>query len=65
MELKMKNKDRNINYKAFIPIGITFIGAGVTFMVAVNTAIGAGLIAVGVAYLIIGARRSKGDQNHQ
>ena len=63
MELKMKNKDQNINYKAFIPIGITFIGAGVTFMIAVNPAIGAGLIAVGAAYMVIGARKSKDNQN--
>jgi len=52
MELKMKNKDQNINYKAFIPIGITFIGAGVTFM-----------IAVGAAYMVIGVRKSKDNQN--
>lgn len=59
MELKMKNKDQNINYKAFIPIGITFIGSGVTFMIAVNSMIGVGLIGVGLAFVIIGARRSK------
>ena len=56
----MKNKDDNINYKAFVPIGITFIGAGVTFMIAVNPPIGAGLIAVGVVFVIIRARK---DQN--
>ena len=60
----MKNKGQNINYKAFVPVGVTFIGVGVTFMVAVNPAIGAGLIAVGVAYMVIGARRSKDNQNH-
>ena len=63
MELKMTNKDQNINYKAFIPVGITFIGAGVTFMIAVNPAIGAGLIGVGVAFVIVGARKSREDKN--
>ena len=61
----MKNKDQNINYKAFVPVGITFIGAGVTFLVAVNPAIGAGLIAVGVVYLVIGRRKSKVDSDHR
>ena len=59
MELTMTNQNQKTNYKAFIPIGITFMGAGVTFMVTVNPAVGAGLIAVKVAYLIIGARKSK------
>lgn len=55
----MKNKDQNINYKAFLPIGIVFMGAGVTFLVAVNPAIGAALIGVGAVYMIIGARKSR------
>jgi len=59
MELIMKKQDQNINYKAFIPIGIAFIGAGVTFMATVNPMIGVGLIGVGLAFVIIGARRSK------
>jgi len=55
----MKKQDQNINYKAFIPIGIAFIGAGVTFMAAVNPMIGVGLIGVGLAFVVIGTRRSK------
>jgi hypothetical protein len=55
----MTNKDQQPNYKAFIPVGITFIGAGVTFMVAVNPMIGVGMIGVGVAFVIIGARKSR------
>ncbi len=35
-------KNQKPNYKAFIPIGITFMGAGITFMVAVNPGVGAG-----------------------
>ena len=58
----MKNNDQKINYKAFIPIGITFIGSGVTFMIAVNSMIGVGLIGVGVAFVIIGAKRAQ-DNN--
>jgi len=63
MELKMKNQKPN--YKAFIPIGIAFMGAGITFMVAVNPGVGAGLIAIGVAFMVIGVRRSRDDQNPQ
>ena len=59
----MKNKDQKINYKAFIPVGITFIGAGVTFMLAVNSLIGVGLLGVGAAFVIIGAVRSREDKN--
>ena len=59
----MKNKDQNINYKALIPIGITFTGAGVTFMIAVNTMIGVGLIGMGVAFVIIGTRNSQHNKN--
>ncbi len=55
----MKNQNQKPNYKAFIPIGITFMGAGVTFMIAVNPGVGAGLIAVGVAFMVIGVRKSK------
>ena len=65
MELKMTKQNQKPNYKAFIPIGIVFMGAGVTFMVAVNAGVGAGLIVIGAAYMVIGARRSKGNQNHQ
>jgi len=61
MELKMKNKDQKTNYKAFIPIGITFIGSGVTFMIAINSMIGIGLIGVGFAFVIIGAKRTQGN----
>jgi hypothetical protein len=63
MELKMKNKDRQPNYKVFIPVGITFIGAGVTFLIAVNSMVGVGMIAVGVAFVIIGAKKSREDKN--
>jgi len=58
----MKNNDQKINYKAFIPIGITFIGAGVTFMIAVNSIAGAGLIGVGLAFVIIGAKRTQDNR---
>jgi len=58
----MKNNDQKVNYKAFIPIGITFIGSGLTFMIAVNSMIGVGLIGVGFAFVIIGAKRTQ-DNN--
>ena len=54
----MKNNDQKINYKAFIPIGVTFIGSGVTLMIAVNSMIGVGLICVGLAFVISGAKRA-------
>ena len=44
------------NYKAFIPVGITFMGAGVVFLAAVNPAIGLGLIGVGIAFMAIGIK---------
>ena len=55
----MKNKYPKINYKAFIPIGVTFIGSGVTLMIAVNSMIGAGLIFVGLAFVLSGAKRTQ------
>ena len=58
----MKNNEQKINYKAFIPVGITFIGSGVTFMIAVNPMIGAGLIVVGLAFVISGAKKNQ-DNN--
>jgi uncharacterized membrane protein len=58
----MKNNDQKINHKAFVPIGITFIGSGVTFMIAVNPMIGVGLISVGLAFMIRGAKRNQ-DNN--
>ena len=54
----MKSNDQKVNYKAFVPVGITFIGSGVTFMIAVNPMIGAGLIVVGLAFVIRGAKRT-------
>lgn len=59
----MTNQNQKPNYKAFIPVGITFMGAGVTFMITVNPGIGAGLIGVGVAFVIVGARKSREDKN--
>ena len=59
----MSDQNQKPNYKAFIPIGITFMGAGVTFMVAVSQGIGAGLIVIGVTFMIVGVRKSREDQN--
>lgn len=50
------------NYKAFIPVGITFIGSGVAFTAAVNPAIGLGLIGVGIAFIAIGAKKAQGNK---
>ena len=58
----MKNNEQKINYKAFVPIGITFIGSGITFMIAVNSMVGAGLIGIGLAFVIIGAKRTKDNR---
>lgn len=55
----MKNQDSKPNYKAFIPIGITFMGAGVTFLATINPGVGAGLIAVGIVFLVVGVRKSR------
>ena len=58
----MKNNDKKVNYKAFIPIGFTFIGSGLTLMITLNSMIGVGLIGVGFAFVIIGAKRTQ-DNN--
>ena len=44
-----------VNYKAFIPIGVTFLGAGVVFLTAVNSGVGTGLMVVGAIWIVIGA----------
>ena len=56
----MTNKEPN--YKAFIPVGITFMGAGVALMAAVNPGVGAGLIGVGLVFLIIGIKKKKEEE---
>ena len=48
----MKNK--KINNRAFIGIGISLMSAGVAFMLAVNTVLGLSLLAVGLGNLVIG-----------
>ena len=55
----MKTNNQQVNYKALIAAGITFIGAGITFMIVVNPMIGVGLISVGVIFVIVGARKRK------
>ncbi|MFC1786483.1 hypothetical protein ACFLY8_00385 [Halobacteriota archaeon] len=47
---------QKINYDAFIPIGVCFMGSGVVFLAAVNPGVGAGLMGVGVAWMIIGLK---------
>jgi len=49
-------KSNKPNYKAFIPIGITFIGTGIVFMTAVNPVIGIGIAGVGIAFIVIGVK---------
>jgi len=50
------------NYKAFIPIGITFMGAGAALLAAVNPGIGVALIGVGVVFLIIGIKKTRKEE---
>ena len=50
------NDPKKPNYKAFIPIGITFVGTGVVFMAAVNPVVGLALIGVGIAFVAIGIK---------
>ncbi|MGD9328869.1 MAG: hypothetical protein PVH48_07885 [Cyclobacteriaceae bacterium] len=50
------NEPKKPNYKAFIPVGITFLGTGVVFMAAVNPAIGLAFIGVGIAFIAIGVK---------
>jgi hypothetical protein len=53
------NDTQKPNYKAFIPVGITFLGTGVVFIAAVNPAIGLGLIGVGIAFIAVGIKNKK------
>lgn len=55
----MTNQEQKPNYKAFIPIGIVFMGAGVTFLTTINPGVGAAMIAVGIVFLVIGVRKSR------
>ena len=54
--------EQKTNYKAFIPVGITFIGSGIAFTAAVNPAIGIGLLGVGIALIAIGAKKAQEDK---
>ena len=54
----MKKKQK-INYNAFLPIGIVFMGAGVVFMTSVNFGVGIGLLVLGLAYIIISLTKRK------
>lgn len=47
------------NFKAFIPIGITFIGSGVVFITSVNPVIGTSLITIGIVWVILGVKNRK------
>lgn len=58
--MEKKNK---INYKVFIPYGITFLGTGTVFMATVNPAIGITFIAVGGTWIAIGAANEKGKNS--
>jgi hypothetical protein len=40
---------QKINYKAFLPIGLAFLGTGVVYQAAVNIAIGISWVAIGIA----------------
>ncbi len=55
------NESKKPNYKAFIPVGITFLGTGVVFITAVNTVIGLGLIGVGIAFIAVGIKNKNKD----
>jgi len=53
--------EKKPNYKAFIPVGITFLGAGVALMAAVNPGVGAGLIGMGIIFIILGVKNKEKD----
>ena len=50
----MTMSKKKINYKVFIPGGLSLIGLGVVFMAAVNLAMGIVFIAAGISWLAIG-----------
>ncbi len=55
----LMTESKKPNYKAFIPIGITFIGSGIVFMTAVNPAIGIAMAGVGIAFIAIGVNHKR------
>ena len=53
------SEQKKPNYKAFIPIGITFIGTGIVFMTSINTVLGCGIMGIGLTFLVVGIKKSK------
>ncbi|MBK5245514.1 MAG: hypothetical protein JJE18_11010 [Eubacteriaceae bacterium] len=47
------------NYKAYIPIGITFLASGIIFISTVNKAVGIGLLGVGMMWIVIGLKKRR------
>lgn len=48
------------NYRAFIPIGVTFLGAGIVFLLTLNNWVGIGSIAVGIIFFVVGIVKYRG-----
>jgi len=53
--IKNNEKEKSINYKVFIPIGITFLGVGIVFMLTFNIVLGISFLGIGGAWIAIGA----------
>jgi hypothetical protein len=56
---KMDNKNRKTNPRAFLAVGVCFMGAGVALGASLYSrggyGVGIGLLGIGVVFLIIGA----------
>lgn len=60
--IKSSENEKSINYKVFIPIGITFLGAGIVFMLTVNVVLGSSFLGIGGAWITIGAANQNMDE---
>ena len=47
---------KQINYKAFFFLGLTFVGAGVVFISSVKSGLGFAFIGLGIVWMIIGGK---------
>jgi len=52
-------KKQEVNYKAFLPLGFSFIGVGVVLMAAIHPALGTPFIGLGIIWIAIALAKMK------
>ena len=61
----MTDEKKDINYKAFMGIGVVFLGVGITFINTVSLGVGIGLTVLGIVYIAVGVQKSKNTKNDE